>query len=78
MIDSQILWTWQGYDFNPLLHCVDRTKSEFWVHNSCPDIRRAYEELDDLLSLPKEKKEQYVWCYEKIAILCFCRWLRDI
>jgi hypothetical protein len=57
-----MLWTWQGFDFNPPFYPIDRSKSKYLIHNSCPDIHRAYEELDELLSLPTDKKGQFVWC----------------
>ena len=59
-----MLWTWQGFDFDPLLDRLDRSKSEFLTcPGSCPDIRRAYADLDKLLSLPPDRKHQFVWCF---------------
>jgi len=58
-----MLWTWHSFDFNPPFYPVDRSKSQFLIRPACPDIRRAYEELDELLSLPTDVKWQFVWCY---------------
>jgi hypothetical protein len=58
-----ILWTWQGIDFFPPFYPVYRSKSEFLIHKACPDIHQAYAELDELLSLPANKREQFIWCY---------------
>src|SRR5438132_4033663 len=57
-----MLWTWQGFDFNPLTDRVDRSKSD---HLSRPFgyLLRAYEELEERLALSAERKHQYVWCY---------------
>jgi len=58
-----MLWTWQGYDFDPLHDAVDRARSEYLIQPvSCPDIRRAYAELDELLALPPDGAHQFAWC----------------
>jgi hypothetical protein len=57
------LWTWQGLDFDPLSQPVDSSKSTKRYDSQCPDIRRAYEELDELLRLPPDRKGQYLWCF---------------
>jgi hypothetical protein len=58
-----MLWTWQGFDFNPLLERVDRSRSYYVISPPHSDLLLAYAELDELLSLPAEKKHQYAWCY---------------
>ncbi len=58
-----MLWTWQTFDFPPPFHRVDRSKSDFFTRPACPSIRRAYTELDKLLSLPIGHTGQFIWCY---------------
>jgi len=58
-----MLWTWQGLDFDPCSHRVDRTKSGFLTNPAFPDIRRGYAELDELLSLPPDREGQFLWYY---------------
>ncbi len=61
------LWTWQGVNFAPPFYPVDRSNSGYLTHpachSACPDIRRAYDELDELLALPADRKGQFIWCY---------------
>ena len=57
-----MLWTWQGEDFDPVVDRIDRSKSDYWVREACPNLRRSYMELDELLCLPKDREHQFVWC----------------
>lgn len=57
-----MLWTWQGFGFDPPFDPVDRSKSNFLNPPACPDIDRAYRELDELLTLPTDRKGQFLWC----------------
>jgi hypothetical protein len=58
-----MLWTWQGVGFDPGAHRLDRSQSPFWRERSCPDIRRAYSELDAILRLPEDRAGQFIWCF---------------
>lgn len=80
-----MLWTWQGCDFDPLVDRLDRSKSDYWIMNACPDLRQAYAELDDLLrlrfDLPKNKEHQFVWCLTKAPKTYWCKchlWPLDV
>jgi hypothetical protein len=59
-----LLWTWQGCDFDPLSDRLDRSKSNFWTMDipGCPDIRKAYVDIDELLCLPKDREHQFAFC----------------